>query len=161
EGRTLDVGFGAEAVAEIEPLLITRNDKGEVEGVKYDRLSVVFVNAFKEQQAKLQTQARRIATQQQQLKQLKQELDALHKLVCATHPQAVFGQEKPNMGSRFIPGLIWQMLAASATFAQPPAFSYQGKLTDSGSPANGNYDLQFKLFDALSAGSQQGAALVR
>lgn len=42
---------------------------------------------------------------------------------------------------------------------QTTSFSYQGKLTDSGSVANGSYDMQFKLFDALSAGSQQGATL--
>src|SRR5215813_3048604 len=41
--------------------------------------------------------------------------------------------------------------------AQTTAFTYQGKLTDSGNLANGNYDLQFKLFDALSAGTQQGS----
>src|SRR5436190_23329539 len=42
-----DVGFGAEDVAEVEPVLTFDNDKGQVEGVKYDRLSTVFVNAFK------------------------------------------------------------------------------------------------------------------
>jgi hypothetical protein len=88
-----DVGFGAEAVAEIEPLLVTRNDQGEVEGVKYDRLSVVFVNAFKEQQAQLQAQAQRLATQQIQLKQQRQQLKALRKLVCQTQPQAAACQE--------------------------------------------------------------------
>src|SRR5262249_61941171 len=39
---------------------------------------------------------------------------------------------------------------------QGTAFTYQGKLTDSGTLANGQYGLQFKLFDALSAGTQQG-----
>lgn len=48
-----DLGFGAEDVAAVEPLLVTRNEKGEVEGVKYDRLSAVFINAFKEQQAQI------------------------------------------------------------------------------------------------------------
>jgi hypothetical protein len=51
--QTLDLGFGAEDVAAVEPLLVTRNEKGEVEGVKYDRLSAVFINAFKEQQAQI------------------------------------------------------------------------------------------------------------
>src|SRR5262245_36871348 len=40
--------------------------------------------------------------------------------------------------------------------AQSTAFTYQGKLTDSGNLANGQYDLQFKLFDALAAGAQLG-----
>lgn len=35
----------------------------------------------------------------------------------------------------------------SAALAQTTAFTYQGKLTDAGNPANGNYDLQLKLFD--------------
>jgi endosialidase-like protein len=54
--QTLDLGLGAEDVAAVEPLLVTRNDKGEVEGVKYDRLSAVFINAFKEQQNQIKQQ---------------------------------------------------------------------------------------------------------
>jgi hypothetical protein len=41
-------------------------------------------------------------------------------------------------------------------FAQGTAFTYQGKLTDSGNPATGNYDFQFSLFDAASGGTQLG-----
>ncbi len=33
------------------------------------------------------------------------------------------------------------------------AFNYQGRLTDSGQPANGSYDLKFTLFDAASSGA--------
>jgi hypothetical protein len=46
--------------------------------------------------------------------------------------------------------------------AQTAAFTYQGKLTDAGNSASGNYDLQFKLFDtpAVGTGTQQGATLV-
>ncbi len=50
-----DLGLGAEDVAAVEPLLVTKNDKGEIEGVKYDRLSAVFINAFKEQQKEIET----------------------------------------------------------------------------------------------------------
>jgi len=60
---TPDVGFGAEDVASINPLFVTFNKSGAVEGVKYDRLSVVFVNAFKEQQAQIRTQANQIEAQ--------------------------------------------------------------------------------------------------
>src|SRR5262245_55832846 len=47
--------------------------------------------------------------------------------------------------------------------AQTTAFTYQGSLTDAGSPANNNYDLQFKLFDTptVGTGTQAGATLVR
>src|SRR2546422_73717 len=46
---------------------------------------------------------------------------------------------------------------ASAVFAQTSSFSYQGRLTDGGTAANGNYDLQFVLFDSLSGGAQVGS----
>ena len=36
------------------------------------------------------------------------------------------------------------------------AFSYQGRLVDNGSPANGPYDFQFTLFDASIGGTQVG-----
>ena len=45
---------------------------------------------------------------------------------------------------------------ASAVFAQTSSFIYQGRLTDGGTAANGNYDLQFALFDSLSGGTQNG-----
>lgn len=48
-------------------------------------------------------------------------------------------------------------LTASATSAQTSSFSYQGRLADGGTPANGNYDLQFALWDSLSGGSQVGS----
>ena len=51
-------------------------------------------------------------------------------------------------------GLLLLMISTVA--AQTTQFTYQGKLTDSGNPANGQYDFQFKLFDVLSGGAQQG-----
>ena len=38
-------------------------------------------------------------------------------------------------------------------------FSYQGRLTDGGSPANGNYDLRFVLYDSDVGGSQVGTTV--
>src|SRR5215471_5333973 len=76
-----DLGFGAEDVAQVEPLLVTRNDKGEVEGVKYDRLSAVLVNAVKEQQ-------QQIAQQQEQIKRQENEIKSLKLLVCQRHRHA-------------------------------------------------------------------------
>ena len=55
---THDVGFVAEEVADIEPLLATYSG-GQIEGVKYAQITTALVNAVKEQQAqieKLQTQ---------------------------------------------------------------------------------------------------------
>ena len=39
---------------------------------------------------------------------------------------------------------------------QGTAFTYQGRLNDGGTPANGSYDLTFSLFDSDSAGNQVG-----
>lgn len=50
-------------------------------------------------------------------------------------------------------------LIASLALAQTTQFTYQGLLNDGGSPANGQYDLQIKLFDALAGGVQQGATV--
>src|SRR3989442_9946733 len=49
------------------------------------------------------------------------------------------------------------LISASAAMAQTTSFTYQGRLTDGGTPANGNYDLQFALFDNSSAGTQVGS----
>jgi hypothetical protein len=40
------------------------------------------------------------------------------------------------------------------------AFTYQGRLTVSGSPADGLFDFEFRLFDALTAGNPVGSAVV-
>jgi hypothetical protein len=49
------------------------------------------------------------------------------------------------------------LLGTSIAIAQASSFTYQGRLTDGGTPANGNYDLQFALFDSLSGGAQVGS----
>ena len=40
--------------------------------------------------------------------------------------------------------------------AQGTAFTYQGQLSSSNQPANGNYDPTFSLFDAATSGNQVG-----
>jgi hypothetical protein len=74
DGGMRDLGLGAEDVAAVEPLLVVHNDKGEVEGVKYDRITLILLNAVKEQQELINNQQR--------------QLDALRKLVCQNNPQA-------------------------------------------------------------------------
>ena len=56
-----DLGFVAEEVAAAEPLLTTRNERGEVEGVKYDRITAVLVNAVREQQQMIEGLRREVA----------------------------------------------------------------------------------------------------
>ncbi len=41
------------------------------------------------------------------------------------------------------------------------SFTYQGKLTDGGAPANGTYDFEFELFDALTSGTQKGSTVTQ
>jgi hypothetical protein len=48
-----DLGFVAEEVAEVTPLLTTQNTAGQIEGVKYDRITAVLVNAVQEQQQQI------------------------------------------------------------------------------------------------------------
>lgn len=48
--------------------------------------------------------------------------------------------------------LLLLALTGVAT-AQSTAFTYQGHLMDAGASANGNYDLQFTLKNALTAGA--------
>jgi len=111
-----DLGLVAEEVFDVEPLLVTHNDKGEIEGVKYDKLTIVLINAMKEQQTQIEDQHERIrqqqkqisdqrerigqqqqqieqaeASNQQQQNQLKRqqiEMEGLKKLVCQDHQQA-------------------------------------------------------------------------
>lgn len=40
--------------------------------------------------------------------------------------------------------------------AQSTGFTYQGRLNDNNQVANGNYDFEFKLFTALTGGTQDG-----
>jgi hypothetical protein len=61
DGGMADVGFGAEDVAAIDPRLAVFNPDGTVEGVKYDRLTTVLVNAVKELESRNATLERRLA----------------------------------------------------------------------------------------------------
>lgn len=71
----------AEEVNQVEPLLTTTNNKGEVEGVKYDRVGVVPVNAVQEQQLQIETQ-------QNQINEQKKLIEALKALVCSQNSAA-------------------------------------------------------------------------
>lgn len=53
--------------------------------------------------------------------------------------------------------LLGLVPAAASAVPVGSAFTYQGRLTDGGNPANGSYDLRFTLFDAASGGTTVGA----
>jgi hypothetical protein len=83
-------------------LLVTHNTKGEIEGVKYERLSVLLINAVKEQEAQIAQQVNFLQQQRDELRRertvLQQatdrlradeaELQSLKKLVCLGRPRA-------------------------------------------------------------------------
>jgi hypothetical protein len=68
DGGQRDVGFAAEEVEQVEPLLVTYKD-GQIEGVKYKQITTVLVNAIREQQA---------------------QIDSLKKIFCQDHPERDF-----------------------------------------------------------------------
>jgi len=64
--------------------------------------------------------------------------------------------------------VIFSLLLLSRTAAARPSsasistsFTYQGRLTDGGTPAEGNYDFEFKLYDASSEGNQIGSTVIK
>ena len=70
ETHEADVGFVAEEVAALDPRLVTRNERGEVEGVKYERLSALLAGAVQEL-------AKRERVQAAELTELRRRLEAL------------------------------------------------------------------------------------
>ena len=86
-----DIGFVAEEVAELMPELITRNADGEVEGVRYERLTAVLVKAMQEQNrendllraelALLKTQAEQVQELAERNAELESRLAALESLL--------------------------------------------------------------------------------
>jgi hypothetical protein len=64
----------------------------------------------------------------------------------------------------FAAGCFFHVAVVSVASAQTPlgtSFTYQGRLGESGSPANGTYDFRFRLFDTPSGGNQVGADVTR
>src|SRR5258707_4687967 len=68
----------------------------------------------------------------------------------------IMNRRLKNRGSCFFLALGLLVISTSAILAQTTSFTYQGRLTDSGTPATGNYDLQFILFDNVAGGTQIG-----
>lgn len=73
-GGQADMGLGAEDVAKVAPSLTFQDANGEIAGVKYEKLSMLFINAFKEQQ--------------EQIKAQKDEIESLKLIVCELKPAA-------------------------------------------------------------------------
>ena len=56
---------------------------------------------------------------------------------------------------------MFVVLAAATTFAQGTGFNFQGRLNDGTNPANGRYDLEFRLYDAVAGGSQISSPVLK
>lgn len=55
--------------------------------------------------------------------------------------------------------LVLGLFCVPSVFAQTTEISYQGNLRDTGALANANYDFEFRLYDALTGGTQIGAPI--
>ena len=66
---------------------------------------------------------------------------------------------KTRFSLRWLAGAWMSCLLVQELSAATPAFTYQGRLSDGGLPANGSYDIKFTLFDASAGGTQVGEAV--
>jgi uncharacterized protein HemX len=72
--------------AKDEPLLTTT--EGEIEGVKYDRVGVVLINAVQKQQSQIEALEKHNQAQQKQLECQQKQIDGLKQIVCSINPWA-------------------------------------------------------------------------
>ena len=93
-GGAGDIGFIAEEVAEVEPLLATYDEQGQIAGVKYKQITTVLVNAVKEQQEQIERQEKRIGAQDNLLEQQAKQIAEMRTLLCAAQPDAAMCKEE-------------------------------------------------------------------
>jgi len=65
-------GLIAEEVAKVYPDLVIRDEKGRIDGVRYDELAPMLLNEMQQQQHEVQRQRQTIAAQAAQIRELKQ-----------------------------------------------------------------------------------------
>jgi len=87
EGRIPDIGLIAEEVDQVEPRLTTRNSKGEIEGVKYDRVGVILVGAVKEQQLEIERLREQLGSEKAKAAAMELRLKVLEEAVCSIKPE--------------------------------------------------------------------------
>jgi hypothetical protein len=74
ESNQSDLGFIAEEVNEVSPLLSTYDQKGQLTGVKYSQMSALLTKSIQEQQ--------------DEINNLKSQIDGLKLIVCLDHPDS-------------------------------------------------------------------------
>jgi hypothetical protein len=76
-------------------------------------------------------------------------------------PDTRIGKAIPRFLKLLLVCVLALLFFAPGARAQTTAFTFQGRLNDSGAPANGSYDLELKLFNTTTVGSgtQIGATI--
>lgn len=87
DSQRADLGFVAEEVAKLDERLITRNAQGQVEGVKYERLSAVLAGAVQELAADAHLQREKLAALEADNAALRADMAQLRTLILATQPR--------------------------------------------------------------------------
>lgn len=62
--------------------------KGAVEGVEYDRIGVVLINAVQEQERHIKMLSEQLETQEKKVADQRREIDSLRNSICALLPKA-------------------------------------------------------------------------
>jgi septal ring factor EnvC (AmiA/AmiB activator) len=70
-------GLIAEDVEKVDPTLVTRNDKGEVETVRYEAVNAMLLNEFLKEHKKVEEQQASIAELKSTVAQQQKGMDAL------------------------------------------------------------------------------------
>ena len=60
------------------------------------------------------------------------------------------------MKIKIVIAFVLLLAGVNLTSAQTTEFTYQGRLLDASTPANGTYDLEFKLYDVVIGGTAIG-----
>ena len=76
-----DIGFVAEEIAELVPELATRNEQGQIEGIKYDRLTALLVQAVQQDRIQQRRTETLLADLQADNQQLRTQVSALEEQV--------------------------------------------------------------------------------
>jgi len=75
--RTPMFGLVAEEVEKVNPDLVARNDKGEVETVRYDAVNAMLLNEFLKEHRKAEQQDRRLEQQEATIAKQQKQIEAL------------------------------------------------------------------------------------
>jgi hypothetical protein len=71
----------------------------------------------------------------------------------------MYADRNVSLGRFFMAMTLLVVGATEVAYGQDTGFTYQGRLINSGLPANGVFEFEFKVFDALTAGNQVGPDL--